>query len=297
MNYPTPQYPGFPQQPAQPAPQYPPQPYQQPAPPMPAPQYPTQAYPQAPPAPYPGQQQAPQQPLANGTLDDFYSQPSSGGGPGISWKDKPIGTSYAGVVARDVTNADIQQDTDYRTGTPLTFRDGRPKFLMKVPLKVQPSPEFPEGDAVFFVRGQSRDELARAMSEVGASGAPTAGSAMVITLVERRPSRQGNPANIVQIRYQPAQGSGQAPAQPAPPSAAPAVPEQQQAPAVPQFQAPQVPAQPSMPQPATEPVQQQVPQPPAPQPAGGQTVPQPPPGLSEQQQQLLAQLGGLQQAG
>ena len=45
---------------------------------------------------------------------------------------------------------------------------------MKVPLRVQPSAAHPEGEAALYVRGQMRDELVRAMGQVGCSGAPKA---------------------------------------------------------------------------------------------------------------------------
>lgn len=222
----VPQYPQAPQQgyPAQPA-QYPQQPYpqqvQQP--------YPQQQFPQG----Y-GQPQAPQQPLVQGNLDDFYNQPTSGGGPGISWSDKagnkkPVGTTYVGVVARDVTHGDVQQQTNPQ-GMPQFFRDGRPKFQMKVPLRsvlvgmpdqtgqvqLQPSPEFPDGEAAWYVRGQARDELTRAMSAAGCSGSPREGATVQVTLVNRRPSSAGfQPANVVQIVYTPGPNDrpGQAPAE------------------------------------------------------------------------------------
>lgn len=280
MNYPAPQYPYPPQQPAAPQaqPQYPGYPQ--------APGYPPQAQ-------YPPQQYAPPQapaqptvPLAQGTIDDFYNQPATGGGPSISWKDKPLGTTYAGFVARDVTRADIQQQVNFQTKQPEFYRDGRPKFVMKVPLKVQASAEFPEGEAVYYVRGQARDELVRAMAEAGVEGAPQGGATIVVTLVQRKPSGQGmNPSNVVQIQYTPP-GGAQAPAMPQ--ASAP-----QQAPQpVQQHAAPQVPQQ-FVPQPAAQqPVQQAAPQ---------QTVesaqPQPPSDLSGEQQALLARLTGGQQPG
>jgi hypothetical protein len=201
-------------------PYYPPQYPQAPQPqqPYPAQQFPVPPAPYAPPQQYPpaapqGYPQAPQQPavpLAQGSLDDFYAQPSASSGPSISWTDKntqqpkPIGTTYAGVVARDVTHSDVQQQTDIKTGQPLFYRDGRPKFAMKVPLKVQPSPEFPQGEATWFVKGQARDELVRAMTEAGvADGKVRGGDVIQVILVQRRPSGAGmNPANIVQVRYQ-----------------------------------------------------------------------------------------------
>lgn len=197
-----------------------PYPQGQPAAPIYPPQYPQAPQQYAPPAAYPATPPAaPQQPLATGTLDDFYNQPSTGGGPSISWKDKPIGTTYAGVVARDVGNGDVLQQVNFQTKQPEFYRDGRPKFVMKVPLRVQPSNEFPEGEAAFYVRGQARDELARAMSEAGVSGAPRNGDVIQVTLVQRKPSGAGmNPSNVVQIVYTP---SGAAPV-PVPAPSAPA---------------------------------------------------------------------------
>lgn len=309
MNYPAQQYPGYP---AQPAPQQfvPPQQFQQPmAPAYPQQPYPQQFVPQAPPQPT--------QPLVQGTLDDFYNQPSSGGGPGISWKDKPLGTSYAGVVTRDVVQADVVQDTDFTTKQPKFYRDGRPQFVMKVPLKGQPSAEFPDGEFAFWVRGQARDELVRAMAEVGCSGAPKAGALIQVTLVERKPSRAGNPANIVRIQYVPPQGAAPAaPAQPEQPQQvqqgpvpgapspvpgaashgpAPAVAAAQGDPYTSAIQAvTQAPLQyPQQANPVAQFAQQ--PAPPAPVPQAQQpAAPQPPADLSPEQQQLLAQLTGAQ---
>lgn len=280
--------PAQPQYPAQPAPQQ----YQQPY----APQQPVQQYAQP-----QYQQQAPVPqgpPPAQGSLDQFYSQPTAASGPSISWsvngQQKPLGTSYAGIVARDVIDADVQQDSDPKTGQLKTYRDGRPKFFMKVPLKVQPSPEFPEGEATWYVRGQSRDELARAMAEAGVSGSPKGGDALSITLVDRRPSRGGGmPANIVQVRYQSANGQqvpAQQPVQQAQPQYA-EQPVQQQAQQF-QGQQPQQFAQAPVQQPVApqQPIQQQVPAQSSVQ-AQGQQL-QVPPDFNADQAALLARITG-----
>lgn len=280
-----------------PAPQYPQAPQQ-----VPPQQYAQPVYPQAP-QPYAqpvyqqpyAQPQPPAQQPAAGSLDAFYAQPSGGSGPAISWSangmQKPLGTTYAGIVARDVTHADIQQDSDPKTGQLKTFKDGRAKFFMKVPLKVAPSPEFPEGEATWYVRGQSRDELVRAMTEAGINdpnAAPKAGDAVSITLIERRPPRngQGMPANVVQVRYQPAGGTGAPSPAPVPQQAPPVQYEQPQAP--PEWAQPmQQPAQVPQAQPVQQPVQQQAPAQPVDVPA-----PTPPSDLSPDQQALLAKLTG-----
>lgn len=296
---PQPQAPAYP--PAVPAQQYPPQPPQQPyyPPQAPAPQAP---YGGAPAQPAPPQQPpaVPAQPLAKGTLDDYFTQPSAGSGPGIAWSDKagnqkPIGTTYHGVVARDVTQADIEQQIGHPSqgSQPLFFRDGRPKLQMKVPLRVPVSEEFPQGEATLYVKGQTRDELTRAMNEagLGTQAVPKAGDQISIQLVQRRPNPGRMPSNIVAIRYVPAggaqQGAQQAPAQPVQqpaPQAAPAQPVQQVQPQAP-VQQPQAYAPPAAQQ-VQAPVQQAL----APQP-GQLAMPE---GLSPEQQQLFAQLAGAQ---
>lgn len=306
----------FPQQPVQQQPQQ-----------FAQPQYPTYPQQQAPqqfaqqPG-YPPAQQAPQQQLAQGTLDAFFNQRSAGSGPGLTWSNKdgskkPLGFWYTGVVARDVGNGDIEQQTNTQ-GIPQTFKDGSPKFQMKVPLKgIQAADgnvaDFTDGEGTWYVKGQARDELTRAMAEAGCDyGVPKAGDYVVITLVQRRPSGQGyQPANVVQVTYHPAnaQAGGQqaqapatgapspapeAPAQPAQPPAPPQV--QQEVPQQPQYQQPAPPAA----QPAPQQFQQQPPAPPAaPQgapvqqaqpPVQQQSVPQPPPGLDPNAQAILSQL-------
>ncbi|MDM4722777.1 hypothetical protein QTQ03_25425 [Micromonospora sp. WMMA1363] len=224
-------------------PQYPTQPMM--------PQFPQQpGYPQAPapqaPAVYGGPQYVPQQPLPQGTIDGFFAQPSSGGGPSWKFNGRPIGTSYAGIVARPVTNADVRAQTN-NARVPQTYKDGRPKLVMVVPMQVQPSPEYPDGVAGWWVKGQARDELARAMAEAGApAGAPEAGAAIRVTLTGQRAVPNMNPQLLYRVEYVRPTGAAPAPApaypgtvmQP-PPGTAPEQPVQQPMPEPPQQAAPQ----------------------------------------------------------
>jgi hypothetical protein len=277
---PQPQYPGYPQQPVQQG--YPPQQF--------APQAPVQQ-------PYPPQQyappvQAPAQPVATGSLDDFYNQPSTGGG--ASLKFEQVGTRYIGIVTRPLGPGDVQQQTNTQ-GVPLFFKDGRPKWVMKIPLQMQPSPAYPDGTAQWYVKGATRDELARAMAEAGVDAREVqAGAIIDITFTGTRPSGAGmNPAKLFRVVYTPPEGAAQT--QPPQGTGAPSpAPVPQQAP-VQQYEQPQVPQQQFQP-PAQVPqvAQQAVPQPPAP-PVQQQAAPQPPSDLSADQQALLARLTGGQQ--
>lgn len=198
-----PQYapPPQPQYPVQPG--YPPQPQYAPA-------YPPQYAPPMPPPPPPVQ----------GSLSEFFNAPSTAN---KSWvfRDRPVGTAYSGIVARVIGNGDIRQQTD-QGGRPMTYKDGRPKFVMVVPMIVHPSPEHPEGQASWWVKGQARDELARAMAEAGApEGPPEAGAGITVTLIGQRPIPGMNPAFQYRVTY--VRPGGAAP-----------VPQAQPAPAVPQ---------------------------------------------------------------
>lgn len=303
----APQYPQQPQQgypaPAQPA--YPPQGYGQPQQPQfpVQPAYPPQGYGQpAYPQQFP-QPQAPAQPLPAGSLDSFYQQPSASGGPSFRFMDAnrqpQIGKSYEGFVARPITDGDVRPQTD-QGGNVRTYKDGRPKFVLVVPMQVQPSEEFPEGQAGWWVKGQARDELARAMGEAGApAGAPEAGAFIRVTLVSLRPVPNMNPAFQYRVEYVRPQGAVPAQAPQQAPAAATAQPQPVPAQA-PTQQYPPL-AAPVMSTATGQPVMHQQPVPAAPA-AAPAPVPQQAPaapaaavvptGFSPEQQALLAKLTG-----
>lgn len=287
---------GYPQQPQAPA-YGAPQGYPQP----PAPGYPQQygapaGYPQAPQVPgYGAPQGQPQQgaELAAGSLDAFYSQPSVGQGASLKIE---AGQTVVGQVARALTDADVQQQTNPQNGAPSFFKDGRPKMIMKVPMLVTPDQTHTDGRAVWYCGPAARDELARAMAAVGApAGPPEAGATISITCTGTRPSGPGmNPAKTWAVQYQRPEGAGQAqqsaPQQPQAPVAQPEQPQAQQYAAPQQFG--QQPQGQQFPQGVPQPQGQQFGQAPvAPQvPQGGA-----PEGMSPEQAELLARLTGQQQ--
>jgi outer membrane biosynthesis protein TonB len=315
MTYP--QQPGFPQVPQQP--QTPQAPQPQYAPPVYAPPQPQYAQPQqqyappmyAQPQQYSYPQQAPQGPAqqpAEASLDAFFSQPSVGWGPSITPTGKtPDGTAYMMVVAQHVTASHIEHATKFGSQTELDYyRNGKPKFVMKVPVFVAPGTQvqtaqsgvirIDDGRAQYYVQGGTKDLLASAMAAVGApEGPPELGALILATKTGSRPNRSGTLSAIVTIQYwRPgpeaaafAQQSGIAypdlntpkpeNAVPSAPAAPPAPPVQQPPaqPAPAEQAAQQVPAQPQAPT--------QLPQPPAPA-AGG--------GLSPEQMELLSKLTG-----
>lgn len=176
-------------------PQYAPQQLMQPLPVQPG--YPPQQYGQIPP---PAQ---PQVPLAQGTLDDFFDQPTVGGGQALKFAQ--LGTEYYVEVTRPITKADVQQQTD-RKNIPQTFKDGRPKFQMLVPVHVLNSniPDAIGTTSVFYLKGATREKLAAAMAQAGApAGPPEAGCRMRLRYAADIPTGAGfNPRKDIDITYE-----------------------------------------------------------------------------------------------
>lgn len=300
MSQPYPPQPGFPQAPAPAYPQQAPQQYyQQPQ----APQGYPQQFPQQQPAWLPQvPQQAPEEPqyqYATGSLDAFYAQPSSGQGAGLKFPQD--GVAYFVIINRALTDSDTEQQTEMNSTKPAFFRDGRPKFVLKVPVNVAPSPEFQDGKAQWFCQGAAKDDLIRAMTAAGApDGPPEAGAGVYIARVGTRPAGGNFKANVWDIRYwrpadavalaqqygivYPELGAQAAPVAPQVPQAAPVQQAPQQL--APPPAAPQVPQQQVAPPPAPAPAMAAPMAPPAP-PAPGA-----PGGLSLEKQQLLANLTG-----
>lgn len=165
---------------------------------------------------YPGQQmQAPQGPPApvgaKGTVDQFFKQPTPGGGKGVSWKNKPDGYTYVGVINRTPGDNDLFQDSDPQTKQLKTWRDGSPKMVMPVPLDLVftdawQAQEYADGEARVFLRGEMLAEFTRAMSEVGRpeGTVPEKGTLVYVTITGRKPGRGTMAANQFRVIYLPA---------------------------------------------------------------------------------------------
>lgn len=162
--------------------------------------------------------QAPPQQLANGTLEDFYNQPTgSGGGPSVTSKfftKRQQGSWLQLEVVSDATNSDVRQQTTPQ-GIPQTFKDGRPKFVLVVKVKVLGSSdgthvtEFPDGLGSLWVKGVLADELRRAMAAAGdPSGYPKGGAQIVMISAGEQASRTPgfSATKLYQLQYAGAAG-------------------------------------------------------------------------------------------
>ena len=202
----TAQYPpqGYPPQGYPPPAQYPPQ--QPPA------QAPYQQAPYPPQYVQPGGYQVgpPPPPAQRGSLSDYYDAPSSAEGKPWSFTDanrQPLlGTTHIGIVAREMRDGDVRQQTVPNSNVPVTYRDGRPKWVMVIPMLQQPDQVYPDGRATLWVRGQMRDELMRAMKQAGCDEGqlrrgPEANAVVKVTLVSVQPVPGMNARSIFQIEY------------------------------------------------------------------------------------------------
>jgi hypothetical protein len=167
----------------------------------------------APPAAVTGAPAPGQAPRATGSFKEFFSQRSGGMGP--YWKFNkqrdgitpiPTGTTYWGIVARDLTEADVVEQTDDK-GHPVTPLNGNKRYQLEVPFKVIPDAEFRDGLARMGFKSDSRDKLCAAMSYAGApeheSGGfiPEKGAFIQVTKVMERPIPGRNPQIIYEVIY------------------------------------------------------------------------------------------------
>jgi hypothetical protein len=106
--------------------------------------------------------------MVTGTLGDFWDQPAAQGGSGKTWKfhQKPVGTSYRGIVASDMAVRVVAQ-TDGEGN--VIEQNGQKKWQMLVPMLVMPEGEYTDGRATaVFKAGDARDKLNAAMASVNA---------------------------------------------------------------------------------------------------------------------------------
>lgn len=279
MNYqqqpPPPPPPGYGQYPQQGYPPPPQQPqYQPPA--QGYGQYPQPGYGQPPQAP-PQQPQGPPPSLA-----DYYSQPKGGGGPAVKFSaPKQVGYGLGFIIARDVTEADLEQQTNPVSKQLEFYPDGRRKIQLKVPLIVDQTPEHPEGRATLYAKTGIREALDAGMLAAGLPPKqfPKEGDRGSIVWVGTQPIQGQSDKKLFEVQYTPGPKWANAPAGSNGQAQQVASNGRAQAPAnaIP----PEALVQPNQAPPPSQPAGQATPPPPPPQSAAmPQQTPPPPPQVS-----------------
>ena len=170
------------------------------------------------------------------------------GGGSKSAKFDQVGQSVGGPITHI---GEPRQQTDFKTGDPLTWRDGSPR--MQLPVTVQttlrdPSDPTDDGKRTFYVKGEMRKAIEQALRAAGTG--MQVGGVLTVTFSGEQPTDGGFPKKLYTATYQPPAAGGGFFEQPAAPVQAPPQQQwpQQQAPApapAPQPVAP-TPAQPQM---------------------------------------------------
>lgn len=148
-------------------------------------------------------------------INDFYSG-GGGGGPSVSWKDKPIGSKISGTI---VATYEPQQQTDPSDGSLVFYkkgpRAGQPKMSARIDIQTEfrnwemCKPPQDDPDAVddglrgLYVQGFMQGAVKTALRKAGADGAPEVNGWLSVELVERRKNENPalNPINVFEAEY------------------------------------------------------------------------------------------------
>lgn len=123
------------------------------------------------------------------TLESFFS---GGGGKSLSWKDRPIGTTYSGTIK---AVHPPQQQTDPVDQKPQFKKNGEPKMSVRIDLATNdrdPSDPDDDGSRSLYVQGWMQGAIGDALRKAGRQGPPEVGAQISVTLTERTPN--DNPA-------------------------------------------------------------------------------------------------------
>lgn len=128
------------------------------------------------------------------------------GSGGRSAKFDELGDAVGGVI---LAEPEIRQQTDYDTGDPLFFNDGKPRLMMVVTVQTELE-EDSEDDGVrkIYVKGtESTRDLRRAVKAAGASGLEVGGFLIqmwvgVGVAKPNKAGRLGKPPKLYEFQYQ-----------------------------------------------------------------------------------------------
>lgn len=157
-----------------------------------------------------------------------------GGVKSAAFPDQQFGTTVGGMVVRD---PQARQQTDFDTGKPKFYDDGKPAMQTVVHVQTaERDPADPTDDGVraFYIKGQMTDAVRSAVRAARERGVKTGGQ-LFVTYVRDEPNSRGRgkPKKIYEARYVAPIGDGNEALM-----GGQAAPAQQQAAAVPVAAAP-----------------------------------------------------------
>lgn len=129
-------------------------------------------------------QQAQQQPAETLSLDDVMQ----GGAPSAFSKDDPIGTSVEG----EIVEIRAEQQTDFTTGEPLYYPNGKPKPQVVIHLQTtlqDPNRVGDSGIRGVYVKGYNISQLRLACRQAGVGDHPDVGDHLKATFARTQPAK------------------------------------------------------------------------------------------------------------
>ena len=113
-----------------------------------------------------------------------------GGVKSASFPDKQYGTTVGGLIVRTPVT---RQQTDFKTGEPLTFANGDPRMQIVVQVQTElrdPAEPLDDGVRGLYLKAQMMQAVRDAVKAVGGKGLEVGGH-LAITYVRDEPTTQG----------------------------------------------------------------------------------------------------------
>ncbi len=123
------------------------------------------------------------------------------GGGSKSAKFETVGETVGGAITHI---GEPRQQTDFRDGTPLTWRDGSPRMLLPVTVQTQlrdAADPTDDGKRTFYIKGEMKKAIEAALRAAGAGMAQ--GGVLTVAFTGTEPTDGGFPKKLYAATYQP----------------------------------------------------------------------------------------------
>lgn len=123
------------------------------------------------------------------------------GGGSKSAKFETVGETVGGAITHI---GEPRQQTDFRDGTPLTWRDGSPRMQLPVTVQTQlrdAADPTDDGKRTFYIKGEMKKAIEAALRAAGAGMAQ--GGVLTVAFTGTEPTDGGFPKKLYAATYQP----------------------------------------------------------------------------------------------
>lgn len=123
------------------------------------------------------------------------------GGGSKSAKFDQVGQTVGGPITHI---GEPRQQTDFKTGDPLTWRDGSPRLQLPVTVQTtlrDPADPTDDGKRTFYIKGETKKAIEQALRAAGTG--MQVGGVLTVTFSGQEPTDQGSPKKLYTATYQP----------------------------------------------------------------------------------------------